>query len=77
MEIDIRKKGKLGEINSIRFYESSDSLPFADIIVKEDDDSVYIKDSDQWDVDLMIENKGHAEYLIEALKKAIELGWFE
>lgn len=74
MEIDIRKVAT-EEIDTIRFRDVSSSEYYADCIFKDGHD-IKIQDSDS-ERNLVIGDAAHALDLIEALKKAIELGWFE
>ena len=78
-EFDVRKD-VVAEITSIRFSENSiDSMTVASTLHK-DDDRLYVRDADYGEGNagyLVIANKSHAENLILALNKAIDLGWLE
>ena len=78
--IDIREETK-EEINAIVFaddyYNNKEGDEQANVIVRDyTADQKFIKIMDTWEC-VIINSKEHAENLIKALNKAIELGWLE
>lgn len=79
MEIDIRKATK-ETIDVIRFtdHPADDCAVAADVVVKSRGDCpVWLQNSEDDNDIIGIRNKQDALNLVEALRKAIELGWFE
>lgn len=79
MEIDIRKVTK-ENVDVIRFtdHPKNDCAVAADTVVFSSGDCpVWIQNSEDDNDIIGVRNKQDALNLIEALKKAIEMGWFE
>lgn len=78
-EFDVRKDVAT-EITSIRFSEDMiDSTTVASTLFK-GDDRLHVRDADYGEGNagyLLVANKEHAENLINALYKAIDLGWLQ
>ncbi len=74
--IDVRDTDE-GEVSRIRFAEEhggvggDDTCPLACYLTLEGD---YVAIDDPYDR-VILKDKEHAQYLIKALNKAIELGW--
>lgn len=71
MEIDVRKKPKKEEpIDVIRFAE--------DCILQRLDGLIYVTpNANNWAAAVAIETQEDALHLMDALEKAIELGWWK
>lgn len=79
MEIDVRKKST-EFVSVIRFTDHpvNDCAVAADTLVKHSGDCpVWVSNSRENDEIIGIRNQEDALNLIEALKKSIDLGWFQ
>jgi hypothetical protein len=74
MEFDIRNN-PAEKITVIRFADNSDDYYVASGILRNSHGGVEVIDIET-ERDLRVRSKEHAQNLIKALNKAIELGWF-